>query len=179
MLFRSLPTILSLSFFIAVVISVNRMYRDSEMVIWFSSGISLHRLVRPVLRAAWPVLLVVGLLALFVWPWGNRNSQDMRDRYAQRSDLSRVAPGVFQSSSDGRRVFFVERESADGVNARNVFILTRQDDSESVTSARSGRVVSGTCGRERVTEPFPWSSSASMSKFIRSGAKFSSTRPKR
>jgi lipopolysaccharide export system permease protein len=74
---------------------------------------------------AWPVLLVVALLLLFVWPWGNRNSQELRDRYEQRSDLSRVAPGVFQTSSDGRRVFFVEREGADGVNARNVFILSR------------------------------------------------------
>jgi lipopolysaccharide export system permease protein len=47
---------------------------------------------------------------------------------------------VFQSSSDGRRVFFVERESADGINARNVFILQRGDHSEAVTSARSGRL---------------------------------------
>jgi lipopolysaccharide export system permease protein len=135
-----LPTMLALSLFIAVVLSLGRMYRDSEMAIWFASGVGVTRFVRPVLRTAWPVLLVIGLLLLFVWPWGNRNSLDMRDRYAQRSDLSRVAPGVFQSSSDGRRVFFVERESADGVNARNVFILNRQDGSESVTSARNGRL---------------------------------------
>ena len=135
-----LPTMLALSLFIAVVLSLGRMYRDEEMVIWFASGVSITRFVRPVLRTAWPVLLVVGLLLIFVWPWGNRSNVEMRDHYAQRSDLARVAPGVFQTSSDGRRVFFVERESADGINARNVFILTRQDDSESVTSARSGRL---------------------------------------
>jgi lipopolysaccharide export system permease protein len=89
---------------------------------------------------AWPVLLVVALLLLFVWPWGNRSSLELRDRYQQRSDLARVTPGVFQTSSDGRRVFFVERESLDGVNARNVFIMARQDQGESVTSARSGRL---------------------------------------
>ena len=135
-----LPTILALSLFVAVVLCLGRMYRDEEMVIWFSSGVGITRFVRPVLATAWPVLLVVGLLLLFVWPWGNRSSAEMRDRYAQRSDLARGAPGVFQSSSDGRRVFFVERESADGINARNVFILTRQDNSEAVTSARSGRL---------------------------------------
>lgn len=135
-----LPIMLTLSLFITIVVTLGRMYRDSEMAIWFASGVGLPRFVRPVLRMAWPVLLVVALLLLFAWPWGNRNSQDLRDRYQQRSDLSRVAPGVFQTSADGRRVFFVERESADGVNARNVFILSRQEHGEAVTSAKSGRL---------------------------------------
>jgi lipopolysaccharide export system permease protein len=135
-----LPIILALSLFIAIVVGLGRMYRDSEMAIWFASGVGLTRFVRPVLRMSWPVLLVVALMLLFVWPWTQRNIFDLRDRYAQRSDLARVAPGVFQTSSDGRRVFFVERESADGVNARNVFILSRQERGESITSARSGRL---------------------------------------
>ncbi len=135
-----LPTMLALSLFIAVVVSLGRMYRDSEMAIWFASGVSLNRFVRPVLRMSWPVLLVVGLLVLFVWPWGNRQSTELRERYEQRSDLSRVAPGVFQSSRDGKRVFFVERESPDSINARNVFILSTDGDHESVTSAKSGRL---------------------------------------
>ena len=135
-----LPTMLALSLFIAVVLSLGRMYRDSEMSVWFASGVGLARFVKPVLRTVWPVLVVVGLLLLFAWPWGNRNSLELRERYQQRSDLSRVTPGVFQTSSDGRRVFFVERESADGTSARNVFILSRGDHSEAVTSARSGRL---------------------------------------
>jgi lipopolysaccharide export system permease protein len=135
-----LPTMLALSLFVAVVLTLGRMYRDSEMAIWFASGVGLTRFVRPVLRTAWPVLLVVALLLLFVWPWGNRSSLELRERYQQRSDLSRVAPGVFQTSSDGRRVFFIERDEADPGAARNVFILTRDERAESVTSARSGRL---------------------------------------
>jgi lipopolysaccharide export system permease protein len=135
-----LPTMLSLSLFIAVVVSLGRMYRDSEMAIWFASGLSLSRFVRPVLWTAAPVLLVIALLMLIVWPWVNRQSVELRERYEQRSDLSRVTPGVFQTSADGSRVFFVERESSDGVNARNVFILTQAHGVESVTSARGGRL---------------------------------------
>ena len=135
-----LPTILALSLFIAIVVTLGRMYRDSEMAIWFASGVGVTRFVRPVLRTGWPVLLVVSLLLLFVWPWGNRNSLELRERYAARSDLSRVTPGVFQTYSDGRRVFFVERESPDAVNAKNVFILAQTDRGESVTSAKGGRL---------------------------------------
>jgi len=136
----NLPTMLALSLFVAIVVTLGRMYRDSEMVIWFASGVGLTRFVRPVLRSTWPVLLVIALLTLFVWPWGNRNGTELRERYAQRSDLSRVTPGVFQSSSDGRRVFFIERDGADEANARNVFVLTTQGNVESVTSARRGRI---------------------------------------
>jgi lipopolysaccharide export system permease protein len=135
-----LPTMLALSLFISVVATLGRMYRESEMAIWFASGVGLARFVRPTLRVSWPVLLVVTLLVLFVWPWVNEKSNEMRERFEQRSDLSRVAPGQFQSSRDGQRVFFIERSTDNGRDARNVFILARQGDSESVTSARSGHI---------------------------------------
>lgn len=135
-----LPTMLALSLFVAIVLTLGRMFRDSEMVIWFASGVGLSRFVRPVLRTCWPVLTVIGMLLVFVWPWGNRQSQELRERYQQRSDLSRVAPGVFQSSSDGQRVFFIERDPGDAAAARNVFILSRIPGNESVTTARSGHL---------------------------------------
>lgn len=137
---QHVANMITLSLFIAVVVTLGRMYRDSEMAVWFSSGIGLTRFVRPVLRMAWPVLLVVGLLLLVVWPWSNRSIAELRLRYEQRSDLSRVAPGVFQTSRDGSRVFFVDRASQGGVDAHNVFILSQTASAESVTSARSGHL---------------------------------------
>lgn len=148
-----LPTMLALSLFVAIVVTLGRIYRDSEMAIWSAAGVSLSRFVKPVLRTCWPVLVVVGALVLFVWPWGNRNSTDLRDRYQQRSDLSRVTPGVFQSSRDGSRVFFVERESEQqSPNARNVFVLTNDGKKEAVISARSGRLETQDDGRWLVLE---------------------------
>ncbi len=135
-----MPLILSLSLFIAVVATLGRMYRDNEMAIWFSSGVGLTRFVRPVLGVSWPVLVVVGLLALLIWPWGNERGVELKERFERRSDLSRVAPGQFQTSNDGKRVFFIERDSQDGRTGRNVFILSTQGTSEAVTTARSGRI---------------------------------------
>lgn len=143
-----LPTMLALSLFVAVVFTLGRMYRDSEMVIWFASGVSLARFVRPVLQTAWPVLLAIAGLLLFVWPWGNRNSTELRTRYEQRSDLSRIAPGAFQTSRDGSKVFFVEGHGEDRATGRNIFILTQDGQRESVTTARSGQLQ--TVGEDRV-----------------------------
>lgn len=135
-----MATMLILSLFVATVATLGRAYRESEMTIWFASGVSLSRFVKPVLLMAWPILLAVVVLELLVWPWGNQNSAELRDRYQKRSDLSRVAPGQFQTSRDGSRVFFIERGAEDAAIARNVFILAEQHDRESVTTSASGQL---------------------------------------
>lgn len=135
-----MPTILSLSLFIAIVGTLSRMYRDSEMVIWFASGRGLADFVRPLLSFAWPVLLLIGALALVGWPWANAQTQGMRAQYEQRSDLDRVAPGQFQESSGRNRVFYIDKNSADASQASNVFISSLERDMEIVTSAQHGTV---------------------------------------
>ena len=135
-----LPTILTLSLFVAMVGTLSRMYRDSEMVVWFTSGQGLAGFLRPLFRFAWPVLLVITLMALFVWPWSNQQTRDMSRRYEQRGDLDRVAPGQFMESSNGNRVFFVDREQSGDHASNNVFIAATEKEKSSVTTARSGRL---------------------------------------
>ena len=137
-----LSTMLALSLFIAVVATLSRMYRGSEMTIWFASGVPLSRFVRPVLSTSWPVLLVIALLSLFVWPWQNERSAVLKDQFERRSDLSRVAPGQFQTSADGERTFFFEGSASDTASGRNVFIVASHGGVESVTSAKSGSIQS-------------------------------------
>ena len=135
-----LPTILTLSLFIAMVSTLSRMYRDSEMVVWFTSGQALTGFLKPMLRFAWPILLVVNLMALFVWPWSNQQTKDMQTRFQQRGDLARVAPGQFIESSSGNRVFFIDREQGGQQSSNDVFIASTDKGKSSVTTARSGRV---------------------------------------
>jgi lipopolysaccharide export system permease protein len=136
-----MPTILTLALFIAIVFTLSRMYRDSEMIIWFSSGRSLGGFLGPVMRFSWPILLVIMLGVFFVWPWANQQTDNLRYRFERRGDLERVAPGQFQESSSGRRVFFIDKDTADGTEGRNIFISSTEDDGrETVTSARSGRI---------------------------------------
>ena len=135
-----LPTILTLSLFIAMVSTLSRMYRDSEMVVWFTSGQGLAGFLMPLFRFAWPVLLVITLMALFVWPWTNQQTRDMQSRYQQRGDLDRIAPGQFQESSSGNRVFFIDRNLAGDQASNNVFIAATEKGKSSITTARSGRI---------------------------------------
>jgi lipopolysaccharide export system permease protein len=136
-----LPPVLTLSLFISIVGTLSRLYRDSEMVIWFASGRGLSSFLRPLLTFAWPVLLVVAVLALFGWPWANQQTQDLKDRYGSRGDLERVTPGQFQQSASGTRVFFLDKDSPDNKSGKNIFISVMEHGRETITTARSGRVV--------------------------------------
>jgi lipopolysaccharide export system permease protein len=147
-----LPTMITLSLFVAVVLTLGRMYRDSEMAVWFASGLSLGRMVRPVLGTAGPALVLVTVLVTVAWPWVNQQTLEVRERYNQRSDVARVAPGLFQSSSDGQRVFFIDRDSAESQQARNVFILAQARSTESITTALSGTVLTEASDRFAVLE---------------------------
>ena len=136
-----LPTILTLSLFVSITATLTRMYASSEMVIWFSCGQGLGRFVRPLLGFAWPVLLAVAVLALVIWPWSNRQIQDLRERYQDRGDVERVAPGRFIESAGGQRVFFIDKDTAAADTGTNIFIAAREHDSDAVVSAERGRIV--------------------------------------
>lgn len=104
----ALPVILAVSLFIAVLTTVTRNFRESEMVVWFASGLSLKDWVGPVLRCAVPVALLISILTLMASPWAYRQISEYRQRYEQRSDLSKVTAGQFIETENGARVFFAE-----------------------------------------------------------------------
>ena len=135
-----LPTILGLSIFVAVVGSLSRMYRDSEMVIWFAAGQGLTRFVKPMLRFSWPILAVIALLAMVVQPWSNLQIETIKRQFEQRGDIDRIAPGEFQESAGGSRVFFIDKDRSNDQSASNVFVVTNERGAETVTSAKGARI---------------------------------------
>lgn len=138
---NTLPVLLSLTLFIAILLSLSRVYRDSEMAVWFSSGVSLFDWIRPVLRFSLPVVFVIAVMSLFLTPWANDKRDDFQDRMDQRGDLARVSPGAFRESAQGDRVFFVESITdvdEDNSRVKNVFINSMQQGRMGVMVAANG-----------------------------------------
>jgi len=137
---HALPVLLSLTLFLTVLLTITRSYRDSEMVIWFGSGLSIAAWVRPVLVFAAPLVLVIAVLSLFGSPWAFRASEEYQSRVEARDEVSRVDPGVFGESRTRNRVFFVESIAGDASAVQNVFVNTRQHTRDGVMVARRGIV---------------------------------------
>jgi lipopolysaccharide export system permease protein len=132
------PVLLSLTLFISVLMPLTRSYRDSEMIVWFSSGMSLVAWMRPVLIFAAPLVLTIMLLSVFLSPWSVRLAEEYRAQLNSRDDVSGVAPGVFRESHHAERVFFVENLEGEANLVGNVFVRSTQNQREGVMVARRG-----------------------------------------
>jgi len=133
-----LPVLLSLTLFITVLLALNRAWRDSEMVIWFNSGLSLAAWVRPVLVFAAPLVFVIALLSFVIAPWSAQMGEQYRTKIDTRDDLSRVDPGTFGESKSKQRVFFVESIAGDKTSVQNVFVNTLQHQRPGVMMSERG-----------------------------------------
>lgn len=141
-----LPVVLALSSFVAVLMSMSRSYRDSEMVVWFASGLPLTAWINPVLRFVTPVAVAVAVMSLFLSPWAQQQASEYRKRLDTRDEVSRVSPGVFRESADAGRVFFVESLDKDLGRVRSVFISAVQHGKHSVTTAAEGVIETSKSG---------------------------------
>lgn len=133
-----LPTILILTSFISVLVAITRSYRDSEMVVWFASGMSLLRWIPPVLTFGLPLVVLTGALSMVATPWAKLKSEEFVQRFEKREDLKKVSPGQFKESTSSNRVFFVEGVSGESTVVQNVFVNTVEKDGNTVVVAKEG-----------------------------------------
>lgn len=135
-----LPILIALALFVAVVSVLSRLWRDSEMVVWQTSGARQFNFVPTLLRMAWPVLAVVAFSSLVARPWAQSQTQVLKYRFERRSDMARISPGQFQTSADGKRVFFIDSHSDGQQTGKNVFMVLTDKGQESVITAREGQL---------------------------------------
>ena len=136
-----LPVILTLTTFISVLLVVARSYQDSEMVVWFASGLSLMQWIRPVLTVGLPIVALTAVLSLMLTPWANGKSAEFKERFRNREDISRVSAGKFQESASGDRIFFVEGLSANTTRVQNICVSQSDASQSSVVVAREGQII--------------------------------------
>lgn len=135
----ALPVLLSLTMFISVLLTLTRSWRDSEMVIWFGSGLPLTAWLKPVMLFALPQIAVIGALSLFISPWAAQMAAQYATRIDARDDVTRVSPGVFGETSSKDRVFFVESVSGETGTVQNVFVASTHQARSGVSMSRTGR----------------------------------------
>lgn len=135
---KFLPMLLSLTIFLAVLLTLSRWHRDSEMVVWFSSGLGMSSWIRPVLIFAVPVIILIAFLSLFVMPWATLKGTDFQTQLKSRDEFASISPGVFKESRQADRVFFVESFDELGNVVKNVFVQSMQHQRLGIVVAAKG-----------------------------------------
>lgn len=137
-LVKLMPLMLSLAIFLAVLLTLTRWHRDSEMVIWMNAGLSLRQWVVPILRFITPIVLIISLLSLFVMPWATEKAEGYREQLKKRDELSSISPGAFKESNNGERIYFIESFDKLGYEVKNIFVQSRQHGKTGIITASRG-----------------------------------------
>jgi lipopolysaccharide export system permease protein len=145
---NNLPILLTASIFVAVLMVLTRWYKDSEMVIWQTAGLSLFTILKPIISFTIPLSIVIGILSTFVSPWANEQSATIKKRFQQRDDISMLAPGQFRESSGNNRVFFIESMNPENDTFKNIFVTDFGKDRQLVALSREGYIENNPSGEK-------------------------------
>ena len=136
---RDLPIILSLSFFLSIIISISQFYKNSEAVVMNSFGMgdkSFIHLIQPVVVF---LFLLVFALTIYAVPWAKQQKSFAEDETVNASEFSFISEGKFESFKNGEIVFYASESSqideAGEQNMEEIFIYVSNETSPIVVLA--------------------------------------------
>jgi len=130
-----LTILIPIGIFLAIVMALARMYRDSEMAALMACGIGNFSLYKPVLTLAALLAAAVGWLSIEAAPTAQREVKEIFDAARKTADLAMLEPGRFISFGKDRVTIYAEEVGSDGV-LKNVFVQLRSKDKVTVVVAR-------------------------------------------
>jgi len=123
---RDLASLLPPAFFLAVLVALGRMARDSELIAVAASGMGPWRIYRGLAFLAVPLAVLTAWLALDVQPWASAQIQRIRLQQSEQvSQIAGLQAGRFYQQEDGRVTLFVGQLDGDR-QLRNLFIQDRR-----------------------------------------------------
>jgi lipopolysaccharide export system permease protein len=135
-----LNILLSVTLFLAVLLTLSRWYRDSEMIVWFTSGQGLTSWLKPILWFAAPFLAAIVALSLFLSPWAEQRKLEFERQLESRDELALLSPGLFQEFRRAGLVVFVESINTFDGTVRKIFLHSVDEAKDVTTVAGSGRL---------------------------------------
>ncbi len=138
-----LELILPLGLFLGILLSYGRLYLENEMTVLNACGFSPDQLQKLTLGPSLLVAVLVGVLSLWVTPWGTANVARILDDQESLTEFDTLAPGRFQGTRTGRRVVYTEELLEQRTLLNGVFISERSkeagDPTLGVVVAEKGR----------------------------------------
>ncbi|MGV3345930.1 LPS export ABC transporter permease LptF [Enterobacteriaceae bacterium LUAb1] len=144
--------ILPLSLFLAILMTLGRLYTDSEITVMHACGLSTAVLVKAATLLIFMTAAVAAINVMWLSPWSARYQNEVTENAKANPGTAALAAGKFTSSSDGHSVLFIERVK--GREFKNVFLAQlrpRGNARPSVVLADSGQVNERQDGSQIVT----------------------------
>lgn len=129
-----------MTFMLALVLVLGRLYKDSEMAAMMACGIGPKAIYRAIAWQTLPVLLFVCAVVFFFSPWAARQGAEVKATSAERLALSTFRPGQFLESRPANAMAYVDSLGSDQKTLGNVFIQYQRNAETIWVTAKSGKV---------------------------------------
>jgi lipopolysaccharide export system permease protein len=143
-----LTILVPLSFFLAIMLSLARLYHDSEMSAMMACGIGPVQLYRPLLLLGLVLAGAVAWLSLVVSPAAVREVSSLAEIARRDASLGLLEPGRFISFGDSDAVMYAESLTGDQ-HLHKVFVQRRVNERVEVILADEAWQVVAADGRYR------------------------------
>ena len=127
---------LPLSLFLGILLALGRMYRDSEIVALSASGVGNKQILKIILGVAAALFVVEAAFSLYVTPWAEEQGYRIQEEAQARSDMTGIRPGQFNESSEGNKIYFVERINPLTDTMENIFVEGIQQGRKGIISSK-------------------------------------------
>jgi len=125
--------------YFGIVDGLGRMYRSSELVVFYANGWSEVRTALTLAQVLIPAVILVAVLSIFVRPIAYELSYAIEAESAKRIEPESLVPGRFYPLADEEMTLSVG--GVDGDLMLDVFVQTEGGDGSRVIRAREGRLL--------------------------------------
>ena len=132
-----LDVLLPLAFYLGILLTLSRWYRDSEMTVLAACGVGLMHFMRPVmvLGLIFGVLVLAG--AFYFTPLATRQIENVKSESSHRSEPGAISPGVFTEAQGTGRIGYAEKIEDNG-DLQGIFVSSLEEGRQGVLVAKSG-----------------------------------------
>lgn len=111
--------ILPLSLFLGLLMTLGKLYTESEITVMHACGLSKAVLVKAAMVLALFTSIIAAVNVMWAGPWSSRHQDEVWRKQANPG-MAALAQGQFQQATNGGSVLFIE--SVDGSNFNDVFL---------------------------------------------------------
>ena len=136
---RDFPFIFSLSLFLAIILAVTQLYRNSEAIVMNSLGLGDKQFIiflRPLIIVSFLILLFLTTTAV---PWSKQQKNLIEEDHKNASEFSFIKEGEFEEFEGGEIVFYASNsftpDSKDEQNMEEIFISAKSRENSLIVLA--------------------------------------------
>ena len=112
--------ILPLSLFLGLLMTLGKLYTESEITVMHACGLSKAVLVKAAMVLALFTSIIAAVNVMWAGPWSSRHQDEVLAEAKANPGMAALAQGQFQQATNGSSVLFIE--SVDGSNFNDVFL---------------------------------------------------------